>query len=54
MAISYARKLKENLNISHIPVILLTARADSESQMLGYKLGADAYLPKPFEMENAP
>ena len=31
--------------------ILLTARADSESQMLGYKLGADAYLPKPFEME---
>ena len=32
-------------------IILLTARADSESQMLGYKLGADAYLPKPFEME---
>lgn len=45
------KEIKENLNISHIPVILLTARADSESQMLGYKLGADAYLPKPFEME---
>ena len=45
------KEIKENLNISHIPIILLTARADSESQMLGYKLGADAYLPKPFEME---
>ena len=45
------KEIKENLNISHIPVILLTARSDSESQMLGYKLGADAYLPKPFEME---
>ena len=45
------KEIKENLNISHIPVILLTARADSESQILGYKLGADAYLPKPFEME---
>lgn len=45
------KEIKENLNISHIPVILLTARADSESQMLGYKLGADAYLSKPFEME---
>ncbi|MEG1006901.1 hybrid sensor histidine kinase/response regulator transcription factor [Bacteroides sp.] len=45
------REIKENLDISHIPVILLTARADSESQILGYKLGADAYLAKPFEME---
>lgn len=42
--ISAMQEIKENLNISHIPVILLTARADSESQMLGYKLGADAYL----------
>lgn len=45
------KEIKEDLNISHIPVILLTARADSESQMLGYKLGADAYLSKPFDME---
>ena len=47
----FCKEIKENLNISHIPVILLTAKTDSESQMLGYKLGADAYLPKPFEME---
>lgn len=45
------KEIKETLAFSHIPVILLTARADSESQMLGYKLGADAYLSKPFEME---
>lgn len=45
------KKIKETLAFSHIPIILLTARADSESQMLGYKLGADAYLSKPFEME---
>lgn len=45
------KAIKEDLNISHIPVVLLTARADSESRMLGYKLGADAYLAKPFEME---
>ncbi|MFA6832850.1 MAG: response regulator, partial [Bacteroidaceae bacterium] len=45
------KEIKENLNISHIPIILLTARADSESQMLGYKLGADAYLSKPFDLD---
>ncbi len=45
------KRIKEDLSVSHIPIILLTARADSESQMLGYKLGADAYLPKPFDIE---
>lgn len=45
------KEIKENLTFSHTPVILLTARVDIESQMLGYKLGADAYLSKPFEVE---
>lgn len=45
------KEIKQNLTFSHVPVILLTARVDLESQMLGYKLGADAYLSKPFEME---
>ena len=45
------KEVKEDLAVSHIPVVLLTARVDSESQILGYKLGADAYLSKPFEME---
>ena len=43
--------IKSSIDISHIPVILLTARHDSESTSLGYKLGADAYLSKPFELE---
>lgn len=43
--------VKENLDYSHIPVILLTARNEEQSQQLGYKLGADAFLPKPFEID---
>ena len=45
------KRVKEDINISQIPIILLTARNDAESQSLGYKLGADAYLSKPFEVE---
>lgn len=45
------RRIKEDLEISHIPVILLTARSDSESTTLGYKTGADYYLAKPFEID---
>lgn len=44
------KRVKEELEISHIPIILLTARTDENSTSLGYKLGADAYLPKPFEL----
>lgn len=45
------RQIKEDLEISHIPVILLTARNDEQSQCFGYKNGADVYLTKPFEVE---
>lgn len=45
------KHIKEDLAISHIPVILLTARNDEESQLFGYKNGADAYLTKPFEVD---
>lgn len=45
------RKIKENIEYSHIPVILLTARDDGESVLQGYKNGADVYLPKPFEID---
>ena len=44
------KQIKEDFDISHIPVILLTARNDEESQLFGYKNGADAYLTKPFEV----
>lgn len=44
-------KIKSDIHISHIPIILLTALGDQNNVSLGYKLGADAYLPKPFEIE---
>ena len=43
--------IKEDIEISHIPVVLLTAKSDAESQKIGYKLGADAYIAKPFDVE---
>lgn len=45
------KKVKTDLRCSHTPIILLTARGDSQSEMLGYKTGADAYLSKPFDLE---
>lgn len=45
------RCIKNDLRCSHIPVILLTARGDLPSLVTGYKTGADAYLPKPFDDE---
>ncbi|MCB0548762.1 MAG: response regulator, partial [Phaeodactylibacter sp.] len=43
------RRLKGGLPTSHIPIILLTARADFDSRIEGLEQGADAYLAKPFE-----
>ncbi|MEX0600890.1 MAG: ATP-binding protein, partial [Rhodothermales bacterium] len=40
--------LKEDRRTSHIPILLLTARADHDSRVEGYDRGADAYLAKPF------
>lgn len=45
------KSIKGDIAISHIPIILLTARDDKQSKLSGYKTGADAYLTKPFEIE---
>lgn len=44
------RKVKSNLATSHIPVILLTAKALAEDEMMGFDCGADEYITKPFNM----
>lgn len=45
------RALKSDVSISHIPVILLTAKTSDEAQIEGFEAGADAYLSKPFNLE---
>lgn len=45
------RSLKSDINYSHIPVILLTAKTTVEAKLEGMQSGADIYLEKPFSMK---
>ncbi|RDV17188.1 hybrid sensor histidine kinase/response regulator [Pontibacter diazotrophicus] len=49
--ITLCRKIKQNVNINHIPVVLLTAKSEEEDNLEGLGIGADAYLVKPFNIE---
>jgi len=49
--LEFCQRIKGNTATSHIPVILLTARALSQHQIEGYESGADAYITKPFAAE---
>ena len=49
--LEFCQRIKSGIATSHIPVILLTARALSQHQVEGYESGADAYITKPFSPE---
>ena len=49
--LEFCHRVKDNTATSHIPVILLTARALSQHQIEGYESGADAYITKPFSAD---
>jgi len=46
--IELCAKIRDNFDTSHLPVILLTAKAEIEDRIDGLQAGADSYIPKPF------
>lgn len=49
--LTLCKNIKEDFNISHTPVLLLTAKNQIQDRIDSYNAGADAYISKPFEME---
>lgn len=49
--VELCHRIKDNLDTSHMPVILLTAKTSDESKIQGSESGADAYLTKPFSLK---
>ncbi|MEO1428786.1 MAG: response regulator transcription factor [Cyanobacteria bacterium J06632_19] len=45
------RQVRQQVRFRLLPVILLTARTQTQERILGYQSGCDLYLPKPFELE---
>lgn len=50
--LTLCQHIKDNIQTSHIPVILLTAKAEIEDRIEGLQVGADSYIPKPFHPEH--
>ena len=49
--ITLCKKMKSNINVNHIPIILLTAKSGDEDKAQGFDIGADAYVIKPFNVD---
>ncbi len=47
--VTLCKTLKNNIATSHISVILLTAKSETEDVLQGYRSGAEAYISKPFD-----
>jgi len=45
-------KIRDNFETSHLPLILLTAKAEIDDRIEGLRAGADSYIPKPFHAEH--
>jgi CheY-like chemotaxis protein len=45
-------KIRDNFDTSHLPLILLTAKAEIEDRIKGLQAGADSYIPKPFHPDH--
>ncbi|MFI3304041.1 MAG: response regulator [Rikenellaceae bacterium] len=50
--LEFTRRIKGNVETSHIPIILLTAKAEVNEYTEGYIAGADGYITKPFDAQN--
>ncbi|MDR3652524.1 MAG: two-component regulator propeller domain-containing protein [Paludibacter sp.] len=48
--ITLCKRIKSNINVNHIPIILLTAKSADEDKAEGFDIGADAYVVKPFNI----
>ncbi|HOG19847.1 MAG TPA: response regulator [Salinivirgaceae bacterium] len=46
--IELCKAIRQDFDISHLPIILLTARTEIEDRISGLEAGADSYIPKPF------
>ena len=49
--LTLCRKIRQNVTINHIPIILLTAKTSEEDNLEGLETGADAYIVKPFSID---
>ncbi len=50
--LEFCKAIKSNIATSHIPLVLLTAKADLDSKIEGLNYGADAYIEKPFSIKH--